>query len=105
MTTLTIEHTVTFRLIHVPGSPEETEFLNAAAELAAIPGVQLFQIRRQTCPKNQHTFGVTMQFASRSDFLVYSKHPAHEDFVQQRWRSEVADYQEADFEPLSTSSE
>lgn len=101
MTTLAIEHTVTFSLIHAPGSAEEAEFLNAAAELAAIPGVQHFQIRRQTCTKNKHAFGVSMQFSSRSQFRAYSEHPAHVDFVQQRWRSEVADFQEADFEPLT----
>ncbi len=103
MTTLAIEHTVTFRLIHAPGSAEEAEFLNAAAKLAAIPGVQHFQIRKQTSTKNQHPFGVSMQFATRSDFRVYSEHPAHVDFVKQRWHSEVAEFKEADFEPLTTT--
>ena len=101
MTTHVIEHTVTFRLIHAPGSPKEAAFLNAAAELIAIPGVQLFQIRRQTSPKNAHTFGISMQFATHSDYLAYCEHPAHADFVQQRWLKEVADFQEADFELLS----
>lgn len=102
-TTLAIEHTVTFRLIHPPGSPEEAQFLQAAAELAVLPGVQQFQIRKQTSSKNPHAFGVTMQFASRSHFDAYSKHPAHVDFVQQRWVNEVADFQVADFEQLTTA--
>jgi hypothetical protein len=33
-----IEHTVTFRLRHAHGSPEEAAFLSAARELMAIPG-------------------------------------------------------------------
>ena len=103
MTTFPIEHTVTFRLIHPPGSAEEVAFLNAVAELAAIPGVQHFQIRKQTSSKNSHSFGVSMQFATRSDFRAYSEHPAHVDFVKQRWHSEVADFKEADFEPLTTT--
>ena len=100
MTAFAIEHTVTFRLIHAPGSPKEAGFLNVAAELAAIPGVQQFQIRRQTSSKNPHTFGISMQFATHSEFLAYCEHPAHMDFVQQRWLSEVAEFLEADFEPL-----
>jgi len=39
-----------------------------------------------------------------SEYLAYCEHPAHVDFVQQRWLSEVADFREADFEPLTTSS-
>lgn len=101
MTTLAIEHTVTFRLIHAPSSPQEAEFLNAAAELAAIPGVQRFQIRKQTSSKNPHAFSLSMQFSTHSQYLAYCEHPAHLNFVQQRWLSEVADFQEADFEPLT----
>ena len=105
MMTLAIEHTVTFRLIHALGSPKEAEFLNAAAQLTTIPGVQLFQIRRQTSSKNPHTFGISMRFATHSEYLAYCEHPAHVDFVQQRWLKEVADFQEADFEPLTANSE
>ncbi|QDS94278.1 Stress responsive A/B Barrel Domain protein [Roseimaritima multifibrata] len=95
-----VEHTVTFRLAHAAGSPAEQEFLNAAAELEAIPGVQDFQIRKQTNPKNTHSYGISMRFASHDDYTAYSEHPSHVDFVQQRWLKEVADFQEADFEPL-----
>ncbi|WDQ17117.1 Dabb family protein [Rhodopirellula sp. P2] len=104
-TTFAIEHTVTFRLIHDLGSPKEAEFLNAASELAAIPGVQHFRIRRQTNSKNSHTHGISMQFQTQGEYLAYCEHPAHVNFVQQRWLSEVADFQEADFEPLTISSE
>ncbi|QDT05510.1 Stress responsive A/B Barrel Domain protein [Rubripirellula lacrimiformis] len=100
-----IEHTVTFRLIHDLGSPKEAEFLKAASELAAIPGVQHFRIRRQTNSKNPHTYGIAMQFQTNGEYLAYCQHPAHVNFVQQRWLSEVADFQEADFERLTTDSE
>lgn len=103
MTAFAIEHTVTFRLIHAPGSLKEAEFLNAASDLAAIPGVQHCQIRRQTSSKNPHTFGISMQFETHGEYLAYCEHPAHVDFVQQRWLKEVADFQEADFEPLTSS--
>lgn len=95
-----IEHTVTFRLKHPAGSKEEISFLNAAAELATIPGVLDFQLRRQTSPKNPHTFGISMQFDSAAQYQAYNDHPLHVRFVQQRWIPEVVDFQEADFEPL-----
>ncbi len=95
-----IEHTVTFRLKHPAGSPGETAFLQAAAALAAIPGVQDFAIRRQVSPKWDHTFGITMKFSTQADYDAYSAHPDHTAFVQTRWLPEVAAFQEADFIPL-----
>lgn len=95
-----IEHTVTFRLKHASGSKEERAFLNAAAELASIPSVQDFQIRRQTSPKNTHTFGISMRFDSAAAYQAYNDDPLHVRFVEQRWLNEVVDFQEADFEPL-----
>ncbi len=95
-----IEHTVTFRLKHAPDSKAEASFLKAAAELASIPGVRDFQLRRQTSPKNSHSFGIAMGFDSPADYQAYNEHPLHVDFVQQRWIDEVIEFQEADFEPL-----
>jgi len=95
-----IEHTVTFRLKHAPHSPEELAFLKAASELAAIPGVEEFQVRRQTSPKHPHTFGISMRFATSARYAAYCEHPVHAAFVSQRWGGEVVDFQEADFEPL-----
>ena len=96
-----MEHTVTFRLKHPAGSPKEADFLSAAEELAAIPGVNDFQIRRQVSPKNSHAFGISMHFDSDQDFQAYSKHPLHDAFVQERWIPEVEDFQESDFEVIS----
>jgi heme-degrading monooxygenase HmoA len=96
----TMEHTVTFRLKHPAGSPAETDFLVAAEELAAIPGVRDFRICRQVSPKNSHAFGISMDFDSEEDFQAYCKHPLHDAFVQERWIPEVEDFQEADFEVI-----
>ena len=95
-----MEHTVTFRLKHSMGSPEEIDFLSALEELAKIPGVKNFRIRRQVSPKNSHTFGLSMYFEGDEDFLAYSNHPYHDTFVQQRWITEVEDFQESDFEAM-----
>ncbi|WP_417392363.1 Dabb family protein [Gimesia sp.] len=98
-----IEHTVTFRLTHPHGSAAETTFLAAAAALAEIQDVKDFVIRRQTSPKNQHTFGISMRFDTQEQYDFYSNHPAHRAFIQEHWLSSVSDFQEADFEPLESA--
>ena len=95
-----IEHTVTFRLKHGTGSPEERLFLAEASELVAIPEVVEFLIRRQTSPKLDHTFGISMWFANHADYEAYNAHPDHTAFLEKRWLTEVVSFQEADFESL-----
>jgi heme-degrading monooxygenase HmoA len=95
-----IEHTVTFSLKHSADSDAERTFLAAANELASIPGVQDFVIRRQVSAKHPHTFGITMRFASQADYDAYNAHPAHVAFVEEYWLKEVEAFQEADFVPL-----
>ena len=58
-----IRHTVVFTPTHTEGSSEEADFLEAAARLAAIPGVEAFEILRETSPKNGYRFGISMEFA------------------------------------------
>ena len=81
-------------------SSAESDFLSAATELAAIPGVTDFQIRRQVSSKNSHTFGISMKFDSDSEFQAYCSHPLHNEFVESRWIPEVEEFQEADFENI-----
>lgn len=95
-----IEHTVTFSLVHAPGSAGERDFLDTAAKLSSIPGVRDFRIRRQISEKHPHAFHISMHFDSREDYDAYNAHPAHTDFVQERWLEEVSDFQEADFADL-----
>lgn len=97
---LMIEHTVTFRLKHAAGSPEERTFLAAAAGLAEVPGVTDFRIRRQISPKLDHTFGISMWFANHADYEAYNEHPAHQAFLTKHWFTGVVSFQEADFEAL-----
>jgi hypothetical protein len=93
-----IRHTVVFALSHPEGSPGEAEFLAAASALAAIPGVEAFQILRETSPKNAYRFGISMEFAGPAAYAVYNEHPDHVRFVQERWLVEVADFLEVDYE-------
>jgi heme-degrading monooxygenase HmoA len=103
MPTLTngrIRHGVVFTLKHAPGSPEETDFLQANAQLASIPGVEAFELMREVSPKNDYRFALTMEFANRAAYDAYSAHPDHESFVTERWDNEVADFLEIDSEAL-----
>jgi len=92
-----IRHTVAFRLRHGPGSPEEAVFLADAERLAAIPGVEVFEILREVGDKNDFAFGISMEFADRAAYDEYNSHPDHVRFVEQRWAPEVADFLEIDY--------
>ncbi len=93
-----IRHTVVFTLSHPEGSPEEADFLATAAKLAAIDGVEAFEILRETSPKNDYRFGISMEFADRSAYEAYNAHPDHVAFVQGRWLPEISEFLEIDYE-------
>lgn len=95
-----IRHTVAFRLKHKPGSAEETEFLSTADGLAAIPGVERFEKLRQVSAKNGFAFGFSMEFADQAAYDAYNAHRDHVRFVEERWKTEVADFLEIDYVPL-----
>jgi hypothetical protein len=94
-----IRHTVVFTLSHPQGSPAEADFLATAARLEAIPGVEHFEILRETSPKNDYRFGISMEFAGSAEYEAYNGHPDHVSFVQGRWIPEVSAFLEVDYEP------
>ena len=91
-----IRHAAIFRLKHARGSAEEKSFLAALTELRRIPGVENFEIARETSPKNAFDFAVSMTFADQAAYDSYNIHPDHVAFVQGRWIPEVADFMEHD---------
>lgn len=94
-----LQHTVVFRLVHPVGSAEEAAFLSDARRiLSAIPGVTDFTVNRQVSGKSDLTLQFSMVFADRSAYAAYDAHPDHVAFVASRWTSEVAAFQEYDFE-------
>jgi hypothetical protein len=92
-----IRHTVAFVLVHPEQSAQERDFLEAAELLAAIPGVEAFELLAEVSPKNGYRFGISMEFADRSAYERYNEHPDHVRFVQERWVSEVGDFIELDY--------
>jgi hypothetical protein len=93
-----IRHTVVFTLAHPPGSPEEADFLATASRLKEIPGVEAFEILRETSSKNSYGFGISMEFAGEAAYAAYNEHPDHVRFVQETWLPEVAEFLEIDYE-------
>ena len=94
-----IRHTVGFTLRHEPGSPEEADFLAAAARLGELPGVEAFEVLEQVSAKSGFRFGLSMEFADAAAYAAYDAHPEHVGFVEGRWVPEVADFQEIDYAP------
>jgi Stress responsive A/B Barrel Domain len=92
-----IRHTVAFTLAHAKGSAAEQDFLEAAGRLAAIPGVEAFELLDEVSPKNSYRFGMSMEFADRATYDGYNEHPDHVRFVQERWLAEVRDFLELDY--------
>jgi hypothetical protein len=92
-----IRHSVAFTLNHAEGSAEEAMFLDALHALAAIPGVEAFEVVAEISPKNAYRHGVSMEFADRARYEAYNAHPEHIAFVTERWGREVADFLEVDF--------
>jgi hypothetical protein len=95
-----IRHTVVFRLKHPAGSAEERKFLADAMALKHIPGVEAFEQLRQVSPKNDYTFGFSMEFADAAAYRGYDEHPEHVAFVRDRWMTEVEAFLEIDYERL-----
>ena len=92
-----IRHTVAFTLAHPEGSAEERDFLAAAERLAAVPGVEAFELLAEVSPKNGYRFGISMEFADRAVYDGYNEHPDHVRFVQERWLAEVTAFLELDY--------
>ena len=98
-----IVHSVFFKLKHPAGSAEEKAFLAEAAKLSSIPGVENFQVLKETSPKNNFDFGLSMEFKDQTAYDGYNNHPEHVAFVQNIWIPEVEDFQEIDYVAYSAN--
>ncbi|MFN2628555.1 MAG: Dabb family protein [Gaiellaceae bacterium] len=87
-------HTVAFRLKE---TVDEAGFLDAARRLAAIPGVEEFELLRETSAKNEYRFGISMEFPDQAAYAAYNEHPDHVRFLRERWLLEVDDFLEIDY--------
>ncbi|BFT71786.1 MULTISPECIES: Dabb family protein [Paenibacillus] len=92
-----IKHMVVFNLQVGKDTPEAEQFLRGSAqELAAIPGVEQFEVFRQVSAKTDYDFGFSMVFADQAAYDAYNVHPVHTKYVAERWVNEVSRFQEID---------
>jgi heme-degrading monooxygenase HmoA len=91
-----IRHAAIFKLKHAKGSDEEKRFLAAIRGLKSIPGVERFELARETSSKNDFDFSVSMYFKDEAAYESYNVHPLHVAFVEGRWIPEVARFMEHD---------
>lgn len=92
-----IRHTVVFKLKHPINSSAETDFLEQANKLAALPKVLKFECLKQISRKNNFTHGLSMEFATEDDYQAYNENPIHIAFVNNYWLPEVEDFLEIDY--------
>ena len=93
-----IKHTVMFSLKSDIESAETKKFLQDGQQiLSALPTVQNFEVFCQVSGKNNYQFYFSMIFTDQAAYDAYNEHPEHVKFVKERWETEVADFQEADF--------
>ncbi|MGB5458985.1 MAG: Dabb family protein [Eudoraea sp.] len=95
-----IQHSVIFKLKHAKGSKAEKRFMEAAMNLASIPGVLNFKRFRQTSKKNTFDYGLVMEFESTMEYEAYNQHSEHQGFIRDYWMDSVDDFLEIDYEPL-----
>lgn len=99
MTEKRIRHSVIFCLKHEIHAPETEQFLSDGKSiLSSIPVVENFEVLKQVSPKNEYHFGFSMEFSNKAAYDAYNAHPAHVDFVKNRWETEVTRFLEIDYE-------
>ncbi len=54
-------------------------------------------MRRQVSAFSSFRFQFSMVFADQAAYSAYNTDPAHVGFVENRWKREVAEFQEYDF--------
>ena len=98
MDSKSVRHMVIFCLKHAVGSAEAEKFIqDGRAILSRIPVVKNFEALKQISPRNDYSYGFSMEFDDQAAYDTYSNHPLHLEFVEQRWEKEVTRFLEIDF--------
>jgi hypothetical protein len=96
-----IRHMVVFNLKYPKSDPRTQEFLDTAKRmLRPIPFALNIEQCYQTSAMCKFDFGFSFDFASPADYEGYNNHPDHKQFVEEWWKTQVADFMEIDFEPV-----
>jgi len=95
-----IRHSVILTLYSSLSPSEKMQFFAAVAELKQIPGVQKFEVLKQTSQKNPFRYGISMEFESQEAYELYTNHSLHSAFVDKYWAACVEDFLEIDYQKL-----
>lgn len=93
-----IVHSVFFNLQYDNYSEKAKKFLQDGNRiLSSIPQVKNFKVLSETSSKNQYHYGFYMEFENQAAYDAYNVNPAHERFVEERWKKEVTSFIEIDY--------
>jgi len=95
-----IRHSVILTLKSSLSPADKLQYFAAVDELKQIPGVQKFEVLKQTSSKNPFQYGISMEFESQEDYDLYTNHSLHSAFVEKYWAACVEDFLEIDYQML-----
>lgn len=95
-----IRHSVILSLKPSLSPADKLQYFAAVDELKQIPGVQKFEVLKQTSSKNPFEYGISMEFETQQAFDLYAGHSLHTAFVEKYWAACVEDFLEIDYQLL-----
>jgi hypothetical protein len=95
-----IRHSVILTLKSSLSPVDKLQYFEAVNELKQIPGVQKFEVLKQTSAKNPFEYGISMEFETQQAYDLYAGHSLHTAFVEKYWAACVADFLEIDYQLL-----
>ena len=95
-----IRHSVILTLKSSLSPVDKLQYFEAVNELKQIPGVQKFEVLKQTSSKNPFQYGILMEFESQDAYDLYANHSLHSAFVEKYWAACVEDFLEIDYQML-----
>ena len=95
-----IRHSVILRLKSNLSSEAKNRYFDAVGKLKQIPGVQKFEVLKQTSSKNPFQYGISMEFDTQQAYDLYTGHFLHTAFVEKYWADCVEDFLEIDYQML-----
>lgn len=95
-----IRHSVILTLKSSLSPADKLQYFAAVDELKQIPGVQKFEVLKQTSTKNPFEYGISMEFENQAAYDLYKNYTLHTAFVEKYWAACVKDFLEIDYQLL-----
>jgi len=96
-----IRHMVVFNLKYGKDDPRAQAFIDEARRVfGSLPIPRNVMQCAQISPMCPFDFGFSFDFMTEEDYERYNNHPDHVKFVEEWWKTQVADFMEIDFKEL-----